>query len=358
MASKGAWSATSTGAVKLAADSNRAEVVLQHTAGDPVYLGFGEAAVVGQGIRLSESASYLQISDYRARLAIYMICSTGQTASGGYQTADRTSETSDMEISSGESTLSITFDDLKAEVGAFLGYGTASGSWSAAQLAEIERYVQAGVRQFYYPPAVNGVEAAYEWSFLKPTTTLDTTASDGVQNLPDGFGRVLGDFHFEPDVSNAPVLVVSEARIQALLQSSDDVGRPQYAAVRFKSSNGTYGQRQEVVWWPIPDAVYTLTFRYEAFAGKLTVAAPYPLGGMKYSDLITESCLAIAEQRANDERGLHTERFMGMLAAAIAQDRKNSARYYGHMGGGDEETIAGRRAQQTSYPITYKGETW
>jgi hypothetical protein len=352
MAAKGAWTANSTGGLILAADANRAEIVLQHTSGDPAYLGFGEVAVVGQGIRLSDSGSYLQISDYRARLALYMRCATAQTAGGGYQTADR----GDIVVA-GESTLSAVYSVLSAEVGAFLGYGATAASWTADQAAEIERYVQAGVRQFYYPPAMQGVEPGVEWSFLKPTATLDTLASDAEQDMPDAFGRLLGDFHFEPDVCSVPIVVVSEARIQTLLQQSIDVGRPQYAAVRFKASTGAYGQRQEVVWWPIPDDVYTLTYRYEAFSGKLTGANPYPLGGMKYSDVILESCLAIAEQRANDERGLHTERFGMLLSAAIVQDRKNSARYYGQMGTPEDSAIPRRRMLFDNYPITYKGET-
>ena len=55
---------------------------------------------------------------------------------------------------------------------------------------------------------------------------------------------------------------------------------------------------------------------------------PYPLGGMKHSELVTESCLAVAELRANDERGIHWESFIHQLAAAIAQDRKHGAQYF------------------------------
>jgi hypothetical protein len=225
------------------------------------------------------------------------------------------------------------------------------------QLAELDRYVQDGIRQFYYPPRVEGVEPGREWSFLKPTTTLDTAASDGEQDLPDGFGRLLGDLHFEPDVYSVPVIIVGEARLQSLRQQSDEEGRPQYAAIRFKDSTGAYGQRQEIVWWPVPDAIYTLTYRYEAFAGKLTDANPYPLGGMKHSALIIESCLAVTELKANDTRGIHWEQFARQLAESVAQDQRNGARFFGHMSGSGEEVIS-RRSGQSSYDISYKGATW
>lgn len=85
--SKGAFAATAVDSVVLAADPYRAEVSFQHWTGDEVYLGFGEAGVVGVGIRISSGAAYIQITDHRARLAIHMICDAAKTAGGGYQTA-------------------------------------------------------------------------------------------------------------------------------------------------------------------------------------------------------------------------------------------------------------------------------
>jgi hypothetical protein len=348
---KGSWSATGSSGIILAADTDRAEIVLQHHAGGAVFVAFGEVAVAASGLRISADVPFLKISDYRARLAIHAVCALGVTATGGYETADR----QDV-IVSGESSLSMAYSDFLAEVGGFLGYGRDRAAWSAERLAEVDRYVQDGVRQFYYPPAVEGEEPGREWSFLKPTATLDTVADDGEQDLPDGFGRVLGDFHFEPDEYTTPIRVVSEARIQTLLQQDDDAGRPQFAAIRFKASTGAYGQRQEVVWWPIPDAAYTLTYRYEAFAGKLTDANPYPIGGMKHSATILESCLAVADLRANDSRGVHWEQFVRMLAMSRAQDRQNGARFYGSMGGGDLDAAPLR--ERVTSNITYKGSTW
>jgi hypothetical protein len=85
--SKGTFSATAADSIVIAADEYRGEINLQHASGNAVYLGFGEAAVVGQGIFLSSAAAFLQINDHRARMAIHMKCDTGHTATGGYQTA-------------------------------------------------------------------------------------------------------------------------------------------------------------------------------------------------------------------------------------------------------------------------------
>jgi len=315
---------------------------------------------------------------------------------------------------------------LQLEVGRFLGYDATPAGWPAADVAEVDRYIQSGVRQFYYPPAVQGVDLGYEWSFLKPVTTLETEsaydtgslavvsgdctltggtwptwaathgtliiddteysitsrdddtgltvvgddvtaaqdgwslAHNGYQDMPDDFGRMAGDLHFEADVYAQSIVVVSEHRILTLRQRDDTTNRPRFAALRYKASDGSDGQRQEIVFWPRPNDDYTLTYRYEAFVGKLvTSTAQFPLGGMKYSEVITESCLAIAEQRANDEKGLHWDSFVRLLAMAVAQDRKAGARYYGAMSLGESsEADARGRRLQSSYDITYKGETW
>jgi len=333
-----------------------------------------------------------------------------------------------------ESALSLKYTDLQLLVGLFLGYNPdpttwsgyniAPASWSEGQTLEVDRYIQAGIRQFYYPPAVEGVDPGYEWSFLNPITTLETesayttgslavvsgtctltggtwpawaathgtliideteysittrdgdtqltvvgddvtAAQDGwslghagYQDMPDDFGRVIGDLHFEASVYAQSITVVSEHRILTLLQRDNVTGRPRHAALRFKAAASTVGQRQEIVFWPKPNDDYTLTYRYEAFVGKLVPATTqYPLGGMKYSEVIVESCLAVAEQRANDERGIHWEAFTRLLRTAVQQDRKAGARYFGAMSSGEATHVDPRRhSLQSSYDYTYNGD--
>jgi len=257
-----------------------------------------------------------------------------------------------------ESELSISYDDLLVEVAAFLGYGSTASAWSVDQRAEADRYVQAGVRRFYYPPAAEGAEAGYQWSFLNPVTTLTTVADAGTQDLPENLGRVLGNFHFDQSEHRASAVQVTEQRLQELLSRSDDTAPPQVARVRHKVQTSG-GQRLEVAWWPVPDGAYVLTYRYEAYAGKLSATVQYPLGGMRHSELLVQACLSVAEQRANDERGIHTAEFERMLIAAIRQDRSVGAQHYGHMGAPDEQAVIPRHGETgVSYDITYKGTTY
>jgi len=243
--------------------------------------------------------------------------------------------------------LSISYDDLLLEVAQFLGYG------SDARRTDVDSFVQAGVRRFYFPPAVEGIEAGYQWSFMCPTTTIETADGLRSQELPSDLGRVIGSFFYDQSEHRASIVQVSEERYQALISRSTDESPPQVARIRHAAAAS--GQRLEVAWWPIPDDAYTLTYSYEAYAGKLSADNPYPLGGMRHADLVVQSCLAVAEQRANDERGIHTAEFERMLAAAIQRDRRLGARSFGHMGAPSAVEPPRRGDTGSTYPISYNG---
>jgi hypothetical protein len=255
-----------------------------------------------------------------------------------------------------ESTLSISWTELQAEVGFFLGYGYTEGNWSAAQLAEIGRIVQSGVRQVYYPVSPNPADVGYEWSFLSPTTTLAIVDGTSDYDLPDDFGSISGNIHFPADTYEGEVVRVPESRILALRTMDDREDEPVYFAIRPKSSDQTAGQKSEVIFWPTPSTNRTMIYSYEAYSGSLTDTRLYPLGGMRLSELYIESCLAIAEQRSNDTAGIHTQKYASLLSEAIARDRRLGARYFGQLGNIEEVEVDWKRGYTGgTYDVTYKG---
>jgi len=227
-----------------------------------------------------------------------------------------------------ESTLSISYPDLMKAVRIYLGYDPESSEDDA----KVDSFVQSGVRNFYYPHAVDGVDAFFEWSFLKPRTTILTVADQEDYDLPDDCARVLDRLFFDSDYHYSPVPIVSVAEILDCRQSTETTGTPQLAAVQSKTSTGSDGQRLEILFWPMPTGGTTLHYRYEAYQGKITTALPYPLGGMKYSELVKKSCLAVAEQEANDEIGIHSQQFERALVAATKRDALSEAHSFGQMG--------------------------
>lgn len=330
-----------------------------------------------------------------------------------------------------ESSLSIGLPELKQVVGKFIGSGSTAtliAAWSADKLAEVLAIIQSGVRQVYFPPGVTEKTLGYEWSWLRPTTTMNlgasgidgslvgdqfdsatftdwaaqgittddevtisgSDASDGTYeissvavgaitltespgddtgltfsilrspadyDMPDDFGRLVGDLHYAADEHRADIMVVPLSVILEKRSRWNKSGYPEFAAVRYKACDGTTGSRQEILFYPKPDAYKVLSYEYEAYTGELTDAAPYPLGGMHLAELFIESCLAVAESRQTDEAGIHTGRFQAFLLDAIARDRKKGARNYGQMSGSEAELVGWRRGYtgDPSYPITYKG---
>lgn len=84
-----------------------------------------------------------------------------------------------------ESTLSLTLDELNLAIAHMMGIDVDSTNWDADQVAIINLIRKRGLRQFYFPPPSvmqtgqrTGVALPpYEWSFLKPVTTLDLIGS-------------------------------------------------------------------------------------------------------------------------------------------------------------------------------------
>ena len=228
-----------------------------------------------------------------------------------------------------ESTLSDQYDDLMLTVAVFLGYGRNSTNWGATRTAQMADIIKSGLRQFYYPPM------PHAWSFLKPVTTLITAADDYDYDLPDDYGGINGSFTYSVSTLYPAISVVGEGQIRDARQGYTPSGRPKVAAIRPKTSDGTEGQRFEVIFWPTPNGIWTLGYCYNVLPDKIQTLNPYHYGGMAHAETVLASCLSIAEERMNDEHGIHYEKFQERLAASIEYDLKsNMPDYFGYNGDG------------------------
>lgn len=73
--------------------------------------------------------------------------------------------------------LELTFPALEKAVGYIMGWDPDSANWSADETALGSEIVQSGLRQFYSPPLLPNQSIAHEWTFLRPVTTLTTSAA-------------------------------------------------------------------------------------------------------------------------------------------------------------------------------------
>lgn len=233
-----------------------------------------------------------------------------------------------------ESSLSLSWSDLKSQVGLYLGHGADAASWGSSEIARIEDIVHSGIRRVYTPTVFDyqNRPVVYEWSWLRPVTTLSTVANQQEYNLPDSFASIMEEFTYGPGQGYVPIQVVSESKIRNYDQNNLGSGRPMYASIEPIAGKGP--TRYKVRFWPTPDATYTLSYQYKATVEKLSDDNPYPLGGMPMAELYLESCLAVAEHRADDmETSHHQAQFRDLLMAAVDHDRKaTSAKYFGYNG--------------------------
>ena len=227
------------------------------------------------------------------------------------------------------SSLAITFDDLRRQIGVYLGYGNNPSKWGN-RCDEVERDLQSGIRDFYFPAVIPGERTVHEWSFLRPVGSIVTAANVPDYVLPDDFGSIVGSLTVEDDdAAWFDIPLTGEGRIRSFRQNSTNslnaAARPQLAAVRPLDHDGTTEQRFELMLWPTPISENRVQFRYNVIPRALSASRKYPYGGASHSETILAACLAAAERRQNDTIGICHQQFMTRLQASIARDRSTMA---------------------------------
>ena len=134
-----------------------------------------------------------------------------------------------------ESSLAVTFSELKQAVAHYLGYGlSVAEDWSTNQTAEIEMAIKSGLRQFYFPPKIFQDKQSHKWSFLTPVTTLDVVGpystgtvsigqyATGTVTVFEGDCTLLGGI-WPSWVSAGDTLTIGET-VYAVTTRDDDTG--------------------------------------------------------------------------------------------------------------------------------------
>ena len=215
--------------------------------------------------------------------------------------------------------LSVTYDDLRREIGRHLGWGRDPDSWADDQQTDCDDIIARGLRSFYYPRPAEG-QGQHIWTFLRRVESIALAASTRSYDLPDDFGGSATDLTFADGSKNKPATQVSEEHIRALYAQSVATGTPKYFAIRVRSNVGTSGTAYELLVSPIPDTAYTVQVRYAITPPTVSKDNPYPLGGPQHSQTIIEACLAAAEETLGDTEGIHAQRFAALLAISISLD--------------------------------------
>lgn len=264
-----------------------------------------------------------------------------------------------------ESTLSLTKDQLEAEAGEFLGFGRGSAAgdtaWTDRQSRTIAACVNSGLRMFYYPSPLPGESSSYDWSFIRPTRTIQVASGSNAVDMPDDFGGLEGSVRI---VDNTVMRQVRQASEQFILQKRsqypDRVGLAEWCAVTVPPKTSiAKGQRAMLSLFPTADQDYEIEFQYYLLPDSLQASFPYALGGGHHSETIKAAVKAAAEIYLDNQPGAMMQMFVDRMKASVSLDRRMKAQTFGYCG--DPNVGRGRfMPRRDGYPVsvTYNGNTF
>lgn len=221
--------------------------------------------------------------------------------------------------------LQITFADIRRELGLFLGWGRNTDSWTADNIADAQTFIDSGLRRFYYGavlpvPEGNKLPQAHRWSFLEPNTSLSTVSGTDTYALPQDYAGNLKEFQG----ANGKIEIIPDMMLTQVKAAKPATGYPKYASIVPRGVATGGSQVFDIVFYPTPDAVYSLSYQYTIAPDSVTADNPYHLGGPQHSELVLEAVLAAAESKLKDVSGEHNAKFLELLAASIRYDRESS----------------------------------
>ena len=251
-----------------------------------------------------------------------------------------------------------TFDWFRREIA-----GRVFDKWNLHQLthgekATVQRLLTSALDRFYRPQMPG--EGLYRWSFLTVSYTLTTVADQEDYTLSADHGGVIGPM-FITAGSNVLGEITKTSVENILSYRSDNVtytSHPTVFAERPTTSDGTGEHVWELLLWPTPTAVYTISATRMLDPDSITADAPYPLGGRAHRDTILASCRAVAELEKNGKAGAYEADFQKRLVASLQADMQtHQPQILGYNGDGIGRRGRADRRPDGRYenfsPITY-----
>lgn len=194
--------------------------------------------------------------------------------------------------------------------------------------------------------------------------TVDVTAGATYElrryayDLPDDWAGVDGPLTFQPGANDfrKSIKIVSEILIRQWRQHDSYSSFPRTAATRVRSHEATVGTRYEILFFPAPDDVYAIQYRYKAAPNDLSKTNKYPLGGQPHAETIKAACLAVVERESDEVNGPRQAYYMERLQTSIDIDqRENSPKFLGKNLDRSDEIMVSDSRYDTNQITPYNG---
>lgn len=227
------------------------------------------------------------------------------------------------------SPLGTDFVELRKVVGDYLNWGRSG--WDDDTTERLNEVIKSGYRQYLAGRPLDGSDKAHDWTWLTPIRSLTTVTGQGDYDLPDDFGAILGPLTWSSATGNSriEIPIVGDGMIRAARQGVTTTGKPMRAAERIKNFDPKFGTKHELLFDPIPDDEYTFFYASSITPVALDEENKYPLGGEQFAELLTASCLSVAESRYRRGETDKRVEFDKALQAAISVDLRNAPDHIG-----------------------------
>ena len=190
-----------------------------------------------------------------------------------------------------ESNLSIQYSDLRREIGMEVGYDRDPSNWTSQQVDDVDYIINQALRSVYHPPPIGKEMIAHEWSFMRPTTTITTTATVTTGTVTVASGVVTLAASTWPswlaaDATSGEIVVGGSTHQVASYQTSTQVTLADTGVTATAGSSYTLRRR----WYLLPDD-------FAGINGPITYESDYSIGTA--IEERSESDIRIARQNDN-----------------------------------------------------------
>lgn len=221
------------------------------------------------------------------------------------------------------SRLTLTYSEIYTLVSQFLGEGDTASTATKALVAR-------GYRQFLYPIDIQTGEL-HVWSFVKQFHTINTVSGKYKYELPLDFSDFLDVPHFDDDQGYNELTKIAPEQIIELRAASVSTGFPVYFALAPFKYDNKIGTFYEMWIDPKPDGAYMLKFFYRIDPLKPEATTDLLVGGIRATEAILETCLAVAEKQEDEIAGIHSAESARLIQELIRTDIQDTTDFLGNL---------------------------
>jgi hypothetical protein len=210
--------------------------------------------------------------------------------------------------------------------------GYSSGTWKTTPAAGDTYQLLPGPTLSLATPSLFG----QTWRYLMPQ---------------DFMGSFLGEFTYGQGQTRLQVHCIDELAIRTMYAASMFSGTvSNYACRPLNTNAGDNGGRWELLLFPMPANVATITAKYKRFPQAFANLTDRSVCGFQHDKTLIAACFAEAEMQANDKQGEREARYQQELANSKKLDARSVSERGVQYGDRSEDTV-----QYGLRPLSYYG---